>query len=149
MPSELLRLGPLVAIASLGCATIIHGSTQKVEITSNPPGASVLVLPDQKKLVTPGTVELERKRVHTVLFELDGCRPATGYLDRLNSNATIGNAVLGGLIGMAIDYDSGAVYRLDPDPLHVELDPEETPLQSSDSSPTAPRCQRVDATASD
>ena len=140
MPSDLRLLAALLAAATLGCATIINGPTQDVEITSDPPGASVLILPEKKTVVTPAEVELDRKQVHTLLFALEGCLPATGYLDRLNSHMTDGNIILGGLIGIAIDYDSGAVYRLDPDPLHVVLAPAEEPLQSAGSQSHAPRC---------
>jgi hypothetical protein len=120
-------LGCLVAVSALGCATIINGPTQTVEITSNPPGAKVTVLPSGQHLVTPGKAELRRRLVHTVLFELDGYQPATAYLDRTNSQVTLGNILIGGLIGLAVDQSTGAVYRLIPDPLHVDLVPAESP----------------------
>jgi hypothetical protein len=113
----------LAAASALGCATIINGSTQSVTITSNPPGARVTVLPSHEALVTPGEADLSRRRVHTVLFQLEGYQPATGYLDRTNSNVTLWNLVLGGVIGMSVDLSTGAVFRLTPDPLHVDLVP--------------------------
>ena len=64
-------LGVILAAPSLGCATIINGSTQTVEITSTPPGARALILPEGMELVTPGEADLERRSVHTVLFELE------------------------------------------------------------------------------
>jgi len=149
MLSELRLLAALPALATLGCATIVNGPTQDVEITSNPPGASVLILPEKKMVVTPAEVELDRKTVHTLIFELEGCRPATGYLDRLNSNVTTGNVILGGLIGIAIDYDSGAVYRLDPDPLHVVLQPAKEPLQSTATQAATPRCVHAESSEPD
>lgn len=115
-----------------GCATIVNGSTQTVEITSDPPGAKAIVLPGGKELMTPAAAFLERKRVHTVLFELDGYQPATGYLDRTASNVTVWNVVLGGLIGILVDHSTGAVFRLIPDPLHVDLKPVEVPSAPPD-----------------
>jgi hypothetical protein len=105
-----------------GCATILQGSTQTVEVTSDPPGASVLVLPEKTSLVTPGEVDLKRNHVHTLVFELPCHRPAAGYLDRVDSKTVLLNLILGGLIGMAVDFDSGAVFRLTPDPLNVKLE---------------------------
>jgi len=115
-----LALALLALLA--GCATILQGPNQTVEITSDPPGAKVLVLPEQTSLVTPGEAELSRKQIHTLLFELPCHRPATGYLDRTNSHTVLLNVILGGLIGMSIDYSTGAVYRLIPDPIHVKLE---------------------------
>ena len=124
--SDRLRTRSLLALALLlltpGCATIINGPKQTVEISSDPPGAKVVVLPENIALVTPGEVGLSRKRVHTLLFELPCHRPETGYLDRTSSSVTALNAILGGLVGVWIDYNTGAVYRLIPDPLHVKLD---------------------------
>jgi hypothetical protein len=125
-------LGVLVASWTMGCATIVQGPHQSVEISSDPPGARALVLPANIELITPGEVNLERKLAHTVLFELDGYRPATGYLDRTSSHTTLGNVILGGFVGMAIDRSSGAIYRLIPDPLHVVLDPEVDPADLPD-----------------
>ena len=48
-------------VFQLGCATIINGPTQTVEITSDPAGARAVVLPSGVELVTPGKVDLERK----------------------------------------------------------------------------------------
>ena len=114
-------LGLLLLPGLVGCATIIQGETQMVQITSHPPGATVTVLPEMHTLVTPGEVDLKRKQIHTVLFELECYEPATGYLDRTNSNVTAGNLLLGGIIGIFLDLDTGAAFRLIPDPLHVQL----------------------------
>src|SRR5262245_11433044 len=67
--SERLRL-PALALLLLcgGCATIVQGSTQMVQVTSTPPGAHVLVLPENASLVTPGEIDLARNQVHTLLF---------------------------------------------------------------------------------
>ena len=120
-----LRLLVLAVLPILaGCATILHGPNQSVEISSDPPGAKVLVLPEQTTLVTPGTADVSRKRIHTLLFELPCYRPATGYLDRDadETHAVLLNLILGGIIGISIDYSTGAVFRLIPDPIHVKLE---------------------------
>jgi hypothetical protein len=66
--------GPLltavVCLGATGCATILHGSTQRVAIESSPPGARATVLPQGTTVVTPATVEMARGKAHTVRFEL-------------------------------------------------------------------------------
>ena len=98
-------LPPLLGLVVLctGCAAILIGTKQTVEVTSEPPGATVTVLPEKTTFVTPGEIELPRKRVYTLLFELACYAPATGYLDRRMSY------VVGG-------------FKLVPDPLHVKLE---------------------------
>jgi hypothetical protein len=34
------RVGPRRCLASSGCATVLHGTSQEIEIVSNPPGAT-------------------------------------------------------------------------------------------------------------
>ena len=105
-----------------GCATLLQGSTQMVQIRSDPPGATATVLPERETLVTPGEIDLARKQVHTVVFELACYEPATGYLDRVDSKAAYLNLIFGGLVGLFVDLDSGAAYSLTPDPLRVVLE---------------------------
>ena len=120
------RLGPLACLALLGlctgCATVIHGTKQKIHVTSEPPGATVTVLPEKVTFVTPFEVELARKKSHTLLFELACHAPAAGYVDRRFSYATYGNLVLGGFLGISADIGNGAAWKLLPDPLHATLE---------------------------
>jgi hypothetical protein len=112
----------ILLFSQMGCATIINGQEQEVSITSDPPGATVMILPEKVEVATPADVELPRGKVHTIKFELDGYEPRYGFLDRAASSATLWNILLGGLIGLAIDYSSDAVYKLTPDPLHMTLE---------------------------
>lgn len=113
----------LLAIFGTGCATVLHGTTQTVEITTTPSGATALILPVGKTLSTPGKVRLDRRRAHTVRLSLDGYAVETAYLDRVTSGAIYGNLALGGLIGLSIDASNGAAYQLTPKSLHVTLRP--------------------------
>ncbi len=119
-------LAAIACVGTSGCATILHGSTQRVAIESSPAGARATVLPEETTVVTPATVALARKRSHTVRFELAGYRTTNGYLDPMPSSAMLGNAVLGGLIGMLIDMNTGAAWTQEPDPLRVLLQPAPT-----------------------
>lgn len=122
---RLVAIGEVTMFALLtsGCATAINGTTQKVDITSNPPGASALLLPQGTTVTTPARVELSRKKVYTVIFSREGYRTQCGYLDKQISPVLSGNLLVGGLVGIATDADSGAAWDLIPNPLHAELAP--------------------------
>jgi hypothetical protein len=126
-----------VAFGASGCATVLHGTTQKVSITSRPSGAAGLIEPTGIRIVTPAQVELRRKQNYTVHFELSGYKPQNAYLCRVFSPATHGNLLLGGLIGLSTDMGNGAAWELAPDPLEATLEPD--PQHSSDVSVHAPR----------
>ena len=111
------------ALEMSGCATLIHGTMQTVEIVTTPAGATATILPEGSVVTTPGTVELERKKAHTVFVELDGyCREVV-YIDRITSNAIHGNILIGGMIGLSIDASNGAAYTLTPDAFNITLRP--------------------------
>ena len=109
------------ALCSLGaCSTIIHGSTQDVEFVSEPPGAFVEV--DGKHAgTTPCEVELKRKQTHTATLTHPRYPndPRTFRLEPHFNGATLGNLLLGGIIGIGVDAASGANYSLSPDPVIV------------------------------
>jgi len=142
-PSETRSVSLLAAMAVLliasgisGCATVLHGTTQTVSITSQPPGAEGLIEPAGIRVVTPAKVELRRKQNYTVHFELSGYKPQNVYLCRVSSPVAYGNLLIGGLVGIAMDTDNGAAWELTPDPLEATLEPD--PQQSSDVSGHAP-----------
>jgi hypothetical protein len=121
------RLRSLVFAAALlgagGCASMINGRTQWVRLETEPPGATLVLLPGGRRLTSPADVEVSRDRVRTVQATLEGYEPARGYLDRKISALIYGNIVVGGFIGMSIDMNTGAAFRLAPDPLRIRMVP--------------------------
>lgn len=108
-----------------GCATIITGSKQKVLVTSEPPGAAIVV--DGKDAgVTPAVIRLKRVADHKVEISKEGYRTATVTLSHTISGATCGNVLLGGIIGMALDGLTGSIYKLVPGKVDVRLEVEGT-----------------------
>jgi len=110
-----MRLALLAGTVLLaGCATIMHGSSQGVGLSSSPTAAKVTV--DNKPLgVTPVVATLTRKDNHIVKFELDGFQPFEATLTRKTSGWVWGNIVFGGLIGLAVDAMTGGLYNLTPE----------------------------------
>ena len=106
----------VTALLTSGCATIVKGSSQGVTVKTDPPGATC-DLSKQGTSVgivnpTPGTVQLGKGA-----SALDVICKKPGYLDasaKLSSSFqgwTLGNALLGGIVGIVVDAGSGAMHE--------------------------------------
>lgn len=103
-----------------GCASIMHGTSQGVGLSSSPTAAKVTV--DNKPLgITPVVASLSRKNTHIVRFDMDGFLPYEATVTRKVSGWVWGNIVFGGLIGLAVDAISGGLYELSPDQVSATL----------------------------
>jgi hypothetical protein len=104
------------------CASIVHGSRQSVAFTSTPSSARVTV---DNQLVgnTPVVAKLTRKDKHIVRIELEGYSPFETTLARRTSGWVWGNMVFGGLVGLAVDATTGAMYQLTPEEINGTLGP--------------------------
>jgi PEGA domain len=111
----------IVVILLSGCATIMTGTTQKVPVNSNPSGA-VAKVDGGMVAVTPTIFNLERKTDHTIEISKEGYRVATVILRHTLSGATAGNILIGGVIGLAVDGCSGAMFKLVPERVDVNLE---------------------------
>lgn len=116
----IILLSCIIALNFSGCATIINGTSQKIQATSNPPGATVKV-DDENSYVTPVKLRLERRRDHVLIFTKDGYESQTVRMIHVISEAVIGNTLLGGPLGWVFDIFAGTQYKLMPNPVHVEL----------------------------
>ena len=124
---------PVVAAAALtcllnltGCATIVHGTSQTVEVRSAPHGANVTV--DGRDVgMTPLKTEFKRGVPHTVRVSKDGYLQET-VVTTTRGNSTIAlNAILGGGLGAVIDLASGAATHVNPEAITVDLVEEARP----------------------
>ena len=109
----------------VGCATIFKGSSQEVGINSNPAKATVKV----KSLAgvevfsgtTPVTVKLPKKKEYIVTIGLEGYKESTVQLTQTMEGWFWGNLICGGVLGMVIDFVSGAMWNLEPEQVSVSL----------------------------
>jgi hypothetical protein len=118
-------LACVVAFAA-GCATIVHGTTQPVQIDSIPRGADVAI-DDSQHVSTPASVKLARASAHRLVFHKTGFQDATEQLTSSPSGWMLGNLLAGGLVGMAIDASDGAGRKLSTDSVSVTLTPLPSP----------------------
>lgn len=120
----------LVLGAALGlsaCASVTRGTKQTFHIQSEPSGGSVTTSSGQK-CVTPCKLKLSRKTEFTADITLPGYKPGHAQVSSSVSaggvGGTMGNVLLGGIIGIAVDGSSGAMQDLSPNPLKWAMAPE-------------------------
>lgn len=116
MKSIEIRAATLAAAAILlgGCATVVAGTSQTIEIATEPEGASCALSREGDGSLgavvpTPGKINVaRRKNPIQVACTKEGYEETTDALRSKFSGATIGNVLLGGIVGLAIDAASGA-----------------------------------------
>jgi len=123
-----LLLAAVCGLVVAGCATIIKGSNQTVSVnTPGVPGAMCTLTSEgigTKYVQTPGSITLEKSKDNIVVTCTKEC-----YLDSggvLNSKfqaVTLGNILLGGVIGLGVDAASGAMNEYSPD-IQVLMQPD-------------------------
>jgi PEGA domain len=118
-----MKLLVLFLLLLNACASMIHGSTEVVTISSTPPEALLYV--NNTKTGTPAVVWLTRASVHTLVISEPGYDDESFMVTPTLSKWVFGNFLLlppiGTLIGMFVDFSSGAAWELQPDDIHVNL----------------------------
>ena len=121
-----MRCSPLYLSAVLllsGCASIISTGDQEIAIRSEPAGAEVWV-DGLRRGVTPMMLELDRQRDDRQLsLQKAGYEPYETVLDSAFNGIVLGNILLGGIIGIAVDGMTGAFWRYDIESIDAELKP--------------------------
>jgi PEGA domain len=106
-----------------GCATIVHGTTEKVYVDSTPAGAEVNIDDSEQAVTTPAEVKLSRASAHKLVFHKAGYEDATENLTSSFSGWILGNVLAGGAVGMVVDAADGASHSLSADSVNVKLTP--------------------------
>jgi PEGA domain len=121
---KLLCVVALTASASGlgGCATVMNGTSQPVEFSSDPGGAQVKLV-SGLTCETPCQYSLKRGKDNVVTFTKDGYKSETVYIQSRTGGMTVGNVLAGGIIGGVVDGSNGASNHLYPDPVSIRLVP--------------------------
>ncbi len=120
-----LRLGALGAILLSGCSSIIEGRSQEININTTPPAATCTLTRHDETIgtvtPTPGSIYIEKTKYDIMITcKKKGYETAT-YLNHSGAaGATVGNIILGGGIGWAIDSAAGADNKYDT-PVNISL----------------------------
>jgi hypothetical protein len=124
----------IAALVSIGCATVMNGRHAEVAIKSQPSGARVSVQNEVGETVatskTPGRVTLKRSNGlfrkaprYTAFIEKPGYETAEVSINPKWNPWILGNVVLGGVVGLAADSATGAIWRYSPDEIDTHLNP--------------------------
>ncbi len=118
-------LASLVALSA--CSTIIEGRNQEILINTNPPGASCTLTRNGVIIgtvaPTPSSILIEKTKYDiTVKCTKDGYQEASYFNKSGVAAATVGNIILGGGIGWAVDSATGSDNKYDT-PLNITLVP--------------------------
>ncbi len=114
------------------CATITTGTSHTMTVTTEPPGAACILARDGATVgavnPTPGSVTISKStRDLAVTCTRDGYAPAVQSVSASFQPATLGNLLLGGVVGIIVDASSGAANRY-PDAVALSLQPVPAPL---------------------
>jgi hypothetical protein len=96
-----------------GCATMIRGTEQPVSVNTNPPGAKV-EFSNGQSCQSPCTIKTKRDQSLQITISKEDCQTQTATMIPMLAGAGV---IWGGLI----DYGTGAVYDLQPNPLTLTL----------------------------
>jgi hypothetical protein len=109
-----------------GCATITRGTTDQLQITSDPPDAMARTSLGHS-CVTPCTLTISRKDEFNVVISKPGYQDETVEVKTQVAGAGAagfaGNVLLGGVVGMGADVATGATLEHIPNPVSVVLMP--------------------------
>jgi hypothetical protein len=117
-----LAILAMVASASIGCGTIMTGTTAQVTITSDPSGAKVSV-DGEPRGETPLEVNLKRGRLHLLELSLDGYESVPGATRSTFNGWVVLNVVALNFVGILIDIGTGAHQWISPTNYHFRLVP--------------------------
>lgn len=117
MLKKSLLIGAIAGIGVLmsGCATILDGKTQNINLTSSKPQTVDI---DGKKYTTPTIVTLD-KTGEDKMIKVDGCNK-TILLKREVSPTFFVNILSGGAFGSTTDYATHAMWRYDQSNVNVD-----------------------------
>lgn len=121
-----MKLKPLNVIAVIGilfiaaCATIMNSDMVSVPVYTTPSGAKLVI--NGMEYTSPATVQAPRGKGDFKLHvEKKGYKPVDILLRQSLDGWLWGDIILGGLIGLAVDFITGDAYDLDPEVVSCEL----------------------------
>jgi hypothetical protein len=120
-------------VASCGCSSVLHGSRQKLFITTTPEACTVSVDGGPAQLL-PCDVYVTRSSPHILRLEKEGFKPATITTAKKFDPITVLDCLFPapGFIGaFGFDFITGAAWMQQPSVIAVTLEPAE-PAESRD-----------------
>ena len=121
-----LILAAVASLALAGCATVTRGTTNQIQIISEPDSATARTSLLQQ-CTTPCTLTVSRKDEFSVVVSKPGYMDQTvevkTQLAGTGAAGFAGNVLLGGVVGMGVDAATGSTLEHVPNPVRVVLAP--------------------------
>lgn len=112
-------------VVSVGCATVFTGTTKEISINSHPSNAKVEVRTGSAVVSqghTPMSVKLRKGKDYSVTISIDGYHAETVPIPKGGlSKAVYLNIFNAYFLGWAIDYLSGAMFKIEETVINVSL----------------------------
>jgi hypothetical protein len=136
-----ILLAVVLGVLVSGCATVTRGTTEQVQLLSEPSGAEARTSMGHV-CVTPCTLQFARKDEFVVTFSKPGYLPqevpVTTRVAGAGAAGFAGNVIIGGVVGMGVDAATGSTLEHVPNPVSVVLEP----LRAAPPPPRTPRPTR-------
>jgi hypothetical protein len=110
----------LVCVLASSCATIIKGPSQEVKITTAPIQKAHCTLTNAEgnwSATTPATVNIKKSKTD-LQIDCEDTKTKSSGSEAVDSGVeqwTFANIILGGLVGLGIDWLTGSVHKYDDD----------------------------------
>lgn len=101
-----------------GCATILSGNTQKINVTTET-GKKYTALINGQKYTVPSVIELTRENKDKVLA-LEECPDQQVLLHKEINPVFFVNILSGGVLGSTTDYASSSMWKYEPENVNVK-----------------------------
>ena len=112
MNARLLATVTLCGAVLSGCATVTEGTSQRIAIVTPPAAGANCTLTGNEGswlVATPGVVRVEKSKEDIALHcSKAGWQDASAVIPSSFQGWTLGNAIIGGVAGVAVDAASGA-----------------------------------------
>jgi uncharacterized protein YceK len=123
----------LVIMALSGCASIVKGTSQSIAITTPPTTGATCVLSSAEgnwTVTSPGAVTVEKSKEDIqVRCTKPGWQEGFATIPSNFEGWTVGNILLGGIIGLGVDAATGAINEY-PHAFQVPMIPASAPSAS-------------------
>jgi hypothetical protein len=116
----------IAAVLSIvGCASIIHGTRQNITVTTLPTKANVSIKTiggiEVFNGTTPVLTKISRNNEYDVFVTLEGYKVTKVHISKNFDALFLGNLLCGGVVGMIIDGVNGAMWKLEPNAININL----------------------------
>ena len=104
-----------------GCATILSGDNQKINITTERSEKCNVVL-DGQNIAVPAIIDVERENRDKILT-VEGCPTEQTLLHKEINAVFFVNILSGGVFGSTTDYASDSMWKYQPENVKVDCNP--------------------------